>query len=250
MKLLIILFIIILFSTLSKKQSKDTKKIKEKTIKKIELTKFSNLRGLHILELQLDFYQKKVLDIGSINGNFSKIISKLQGEVTLSTPNEKIFNKLSNKYKVIRLNVENQNDFEDLEYFDYILCYDVLEHIRNPLKAIENMASKTNTLIIESTFSNFYDDHILNIKNEKSINTSDNEIGSRFSRDTMYKALNNHFDYIYSVKKLPDHSSYQKDWNKIHFRDNLTQKSRDILIASKKNIQNKNLEFGLIKIHN
>ena len=250
MKLLLLLFIIILFSILSKKNNQDNKNLEEINNKTVELVKFTNIRSLHLLELGFNFNQKKVLDIGSINGNFSKIISKLNGEVTLSTPNEEMYHKLSKKYNVIKLNIENEVDFENLEYYDYILCYDVLEHIENPIKAIKNMASKSDILIIESTFSNFYDDNILNVKNEKSINTSENGIGSRFSRDTLYKVLNNHYNYIYSVKKLPNHFSYQKSWEQVNYRDNLTQKGRDILVASKKNIYNVNLDFGLIKNHN
>lgn len=250
MELIIILFIIILFCIFSKNQSKETKKNNIKTFKKKEIKNFNNLKTLHLIELQLDFYEKKVLDIGSTNGNFSKIISKLNGDVTLSTPNKKVYDKLINKYKVIKLDIENKSEIENLEYFDYILCYDVLEHLQNPIKAIENMYSKTDILIIESSFSNFYNDDIVNIKNEKSINTSNTGIGSRFSRDTLYKLLINNFDYVYSIKKIPEHFSYQKDWNQTNYRNNLTQKSRDILIGSKKVISNNNLEFGLIKYHN
>jgi hypothetical protein len=190
-----------------------------------------------------------VLDISSINGNFSKILSNYNCDVTLSTPNQKIYNKLNQKYNVIKLDVENEEDFKQLEHFDYILCYDILEHIQNPIKAISNMASKTDIIIIESSFSNFYNTDILNIKNEKSINTSQNGIGSRFSRDTLYKLLNNHFDYLYSIKKIPNHFSYNNDWGNIDFKNNLTQKNRDFIIASKKHIKNNNLEFGLIKKH-
>lgn len=249
MELLFILILIILFSILSKKNTINTND-KNLTLKKEkEFKDFNKVKSLHILELQLNFRNKKVLDIGSINGTFSKILSRLNCDVTLSTPNNQIFNKLSQKYKVIKLDIEKKEDYNNLEYFDYILCYDVLEHIENPIKAVEYMSEKTNTLIIESSFSNYYNSNILNIKNEKSINTSTLGIGSRFSRDTMYKLLNNYFNYIYSVKKLPNHSSYQKDWTNLDFKDNLTQYSRDILIASKNHINNKNLEFGLIKTH-
>lgn len=249
MELLFILILIILFSVFSKKKTKNEKKYNQRLEKKSKLSEFSKLRSLHLLELKLNFNNKKVLDIGSINGNFSKILSKLNCDVTLSTPDDNIYQKLSKKYKVVKLNIENKADFSQLEYYDYILCYDVLEHIENPVETISNMASITDTIIVESSFSNYFNSDILNIKNEKSKNTSLNSIGSRFSRDTIYKILNNHFDLLYSVKKLPKHPSYHNDWQNIDYTQNLSQNSRDIIIASKKNILNKNLEFGLIKKH-
>ena len=250
MNLIFILFIIILFTILLKNKNKEIKKININNKKKVNLNDFHREKALHFIELQLNFNKAKVLDIGSINGSFTKIISKLNGEVTLSTPHQQKYEKLKNKnYNVIKLDVENEEQMSNLDYYNYILCYDVLEHLENPIKAIKNMASKTDILIIESSFSNFYSPDIINIKSEKSVNTSLNEIGSRFSRLTIYKLLNNHFNFIYSVKKLPKHSSYQNDWNNIDYKDNLTQNGRDFIIASKKHITNINIDFGLIKKH-
>jgi hypothetical protein len=252
MKLIFVLILIILFIVLSKNKNQEIKNIQFIEDESQKYKKFQVARIKHLVELKLNFNNKKILEVGSINRTFAKFISKLNGKITLSTPNLKIYQHLTSKnskFEVLKLNIEKKEDFENLDHYDYILCYDVLEHLQNPIKAIENMASKTDVIIIESSFSNYFADEIITINNFKNKFTSLNGIGSRFSRSTMYKLLNNHFDYIYSVKKIPNHSTFQKDWENIDIKKNLTQESRDVIIASKKHIQNINLDFGLIKKH-
>ena len=250
MNIFLLLFIIIIFLTLSKKTQS---KIQDDGIKLERTTEIKNIetkRLNHLLNLELNFFNKKILEIGSINGSYAKVIKKVNGKVTLSSPHQKKidrFKRKNSEYNVI--NIEDENDFKDIGYFDYVLCYDVLEHIQNPIKAIENLSSITDTIIVESSFTNFYNESIVNVTMDKTSLSSLNGIGSRFSRITLYRLLNNHFNYIYSLKKLPEHEIYKKNWTKINHKENLSQKSRDFLVASKKHILNPNLKFGLIKIH-
>ena len=166
MNLLFILILIILFIKLSKNKNKEIKDLSKTNEKKINIKDFQIKRINHLMELNLNFYNKKVLEIGSVNGSFAKMISKFNADITLSSAHDRKVERLKlkdNKYKVIKLDIENENDFKNLENYDYILCYDVLEHLKNPIKAITNMASITQTLIIESSFSNFFSEEIINI---------------------------------------------------------------------------------------
>lgn len=83
---------------------------------------------------------KKVLEVGCAIGSFAKHLSERGFDVTAIDISEFIIKKAQKLQKNINfkvLDIEKNNRIE--EKYDYIFAFEVLEHLKNPRKALENM---------------------------------------------------------------------------------------------------------------
>lgn len=135
----------------------------------------SNYTGASTLESmsQARFYNKwtfkkfsqylkgEILEVGCGIGNFSGDLSKY-GNVTAIDIDQKLIKQLTDK-KNVEINagfgdIETGKFFFDNKEFDSIVCINVLEHIRNDEKALENMYKllrKKGNLILLVPIYNF-----------------------------------------------------------------------------------------------
>jgi SAM-dependent methyltransferase len=88
------------------------------------------------------YIKGEILEIGAGVGNFTEMLTKV-GKVTLIDLEEEYITKINNKFG--RLVSSGYGDIEKKEYFfvekqfKTIVCLNVLEHIKNDKKAIQNM---------------------------------------------------------------------------------------------------------------
>lgn len=90
------------------------------------------------------FLKGKILEVGCGIGNFTRILTKY-GEVFAIDINksyvEQALKKVGVRARVEVRDIENGKDFFDGQKFDTVICLNVLEHIKDDMKALENMYS-------------------------------------------------------------------------------------------------------------
>ena len=99
---------------------------------------------------------KKVLEIGCSIGAFSKILKERGFEVTATDVSSYIINKAKTIQKDIDfrvLDIERESRLRDK--YDYIFCFETIEHLKNPVKGLTNMKNalrKEGVLVISTPF--------------------------------------------------------------------------------------------------
>ena len=117
----------------------------------------------YVLSKVWSYYQdKKVVEIGSGVGSFSKIISRKCKSLTLVEPDSEFCDSLEEKFKNNKKIVKIINGTSDdvREKFDTIVHFQVLEHIKNDNKEIINNLNLLNEnghlLICVPSFMSLY----------------------------------------------------------------------------------------------
>ena len=101
-------------------------------------------------------FGKKVLEIGCSIGAFSKILKERGFEITATDVSPYIINKAKEIQKDIDfrvLDIEKGGDLRDK--YDYIFCFETIEHLKNPAKGLTNMKSalrKGGVIVISTPF--------------------------------------------------------------------------------------------------
>ena len=113
--------------------------------------KTGNYKLLHNLNpLRLDYVSsrfelrsKKILDIGCGGGIFSEELSRYGAKVTGIDSSLKSVNVAKQHAKENNLDIEYRNgsvlDTKDLKKYDCIVCFEMIEHINEPIRLIEKI---------------------------------------------------------------------------------------------------------------
>ena len=118
--------------------------------------KTGNYKLLHNLNpLRLDYVSsrfelrsKKILDIGCGGGIFSEELSRYGAKVTGIDSSKKSVNIAKQHAKENNLDIEYRNgsvlDMKDLQKYDCIVCFEMIEHINEPIRLIEKIDSMSS----------------------------------------------------------------------------------------------------------
>ena len=108
------------------------------------LHKLNPLRLEYILS-KLEIKNKKILDIGCGGGILSEELSKMGAKVTGVDSSKKSINIAKKHAKEQDLEIEYINgsilDVSSLGNFDCVICFEMIEHIHDPIKLIEKIGT-------------------------------------------------------------------------------------------------------------
>lgn len=164
------------------------------TLENMNQAKFYNKWTLKKFEKYL---KGSILEVGCGIGNFTATLS-IYGDVTAIDIDQNLIKKFTNKNTDIKVgfgDIEKGDYFFPKKTFDTIVCINVLEHIENDEKALENiykLLKKDGNLIILVPIYNFLYGEI------------DRSIGHfrRYEPDDLVRRIKNHGYKIISHKKL------------------------------------------------
>ena len=183
---------------------------------------------------------KSSLDVGCGVGYFSKFLREEGFNVTAFDVREDNIVEAKKRVKNVEFFVDDIEDLINIKGdFDLVLCFGLLYHLENPLKALRNLVKLTKKyLIIESMIAPDNRPAALLVKEEQELDQSKN-----------YVALLPTEKLIVYFLKLLDFKVYKLNLNyyqpHIHsdFKSNLLKhKSRTIILASRKEVCTKGIE--------
>lgn len=124
---------------------------------------WANIRLRGILRELKNKKNKKILDIGCESSPYISECFLSKNEVTITDLKKESLNKVKNpKFKKIILDLTKPNNLPK-NYFNVIICADVIEHIKNQDIAFENLIKllKPNGLLVFTSpaYSKFYGTH-------------------------------------------------------------------------------------------
>lgn len=156
-----------------------------------------------VFNLIKPYLGERLLELGSGIGNISKFLVSIKKEVILSDYNKEYLEILKNKFiynpyvKILKIDLNDFSDFNKLkeENIDTVIAINVLEHIENDLRVLENLKNiikNQGKLILlvpahKILFSNF-----------------DKELGHfrRYSKKELVDKLNANGFYIENLKYI------------------------------------------------
>lgn len=170
---------------------------------------------------------KKILDLGCGVNPISLDLAKLGADVTVSDARQQIVNTIvrTNKYiKGVRADLDIEWPFANKKY-DFILLFDILSHLKNPEKVINNCLKIANNIIIETDVVDSDQFVISNIDEQKNIDIlSYNGVGSRFSKIYLDSLISKPFTSIKQIKSSSLNTNNKiYDWN-FNFPENAFKK--------------------------
>lgn len=97
------------------------------------------------------FAKKKIIDLGSGNGEISSAFARLGAEVLCVDARQDSLNFINNKYpflKTMKVDLDNEWPFDS--YYDMVLSLDLLCHLKNYEKHIKNICGISENIILET----------------------------------------------------------------------------------------------------
>lgn len=166
---------------------------------------------------QTFFKGKKILDLGSGNGELANVFARLGSEVTCVDARESNLSQIRKKFpyiKTMQINLEEEFPFEPFS-FDLAISIDLLCHLKHYEKHLENLLSVSEKIVLETEVLDSSDQNLLvPIFESKEIETmsfvgegslvSDKNIQNKLS------SLNAKFKRVDETKL--NHGQYRYDW--------------------------------------
>lgn len=136
----------------------------------------SNFRKYQV-SLILKYINGNFVEVGAGKGGLVPYYKKIPKNVTLLEPEKKLFKILKKKFYSRKISIKNHTVNELKSYYDTIIYYDVLEHIKKDLSEV-SMASKKikkNGYLIISVpaYQSFYSDFDKSVGHYKRYNKQD-----------------------------------------------------------------------------
>lgn len=109
-------------------------------------------------------------------------------------------------------------------YFEIVFAYGLLYHLRNPARAISNMARCCSEMLLLETCISLGESRF-EVPEEDDPRNSVHLLGCRPNREWITNELRKHFAYVYEPTTKPDHEE---------FRDPADGNARAVFIASRR----------------
>lgn len=178
------------------------------------------------------FRGKKILDLGAGNGELANIFAKLGADVTCCDAREQNLRLISEKFphiKTVKANLEHEFPFEELS-FDLILSIDLLCHLKNYEKHINDILNASENIILETEILDSINPNLLipiqeastidefsfsgegSLVSDKNIQNKLSALNAKFKRIDETKLNHGHFKYDWRVNDTGRKAGNRRLW--------------------------------------
>lgn len=215
------------------------------TFDRPDVQAFDAARLAHLDSLGLELSGKTVLDAGAGVGHLAQHLAKSGARVTCVEGRSRNVERMRELYPQLEARVldVDRADLTELGSFDITLCYGLLYHLENPVRALRGLAAITRELLLIETI--VLDHHLPLLLLDEETGTSSQAlagIGCRPTPSFVALALREAgMPHVYAPTALPDHPFYRYRW-----RDDLTwtregQLLRAVFVASHRPLEHPGL---------
>lgn len=183
-------------------------------------------------ELRTKLHISSAVDVGCGVGHFSKFLNDCGFRVTAIDGREQNIEECKRRYPEITFRQKNVEDLypEQLGRFDLVLCFGLLYHLENPFRAIRNLYSLTEqVLLVESMCAPGTNPTMELLDEHKLINQGLHHVAFYPTESCLVKMLYRAgFPFVYGFTNLPPHEEFQETRK--------SKRRRTILLASRSRI--------------
>jgi len=170
----------------------------------------------HLASLQLPLSRRRVLDVGAGPGHLAQFFVERGCDVVSTDAREENIERMRELYPSHSghvADVENA-DFEAFGRFEVVFCYGLLYHLENPARALRNVSSVCDDLLLLETMVTDSSKPILRLEDEYlSANQALRGIAHRPSPSWVAMLLNRiGFRHVFIARTPPDHPDYKFEW--------------------------------------
>jgi SAM-dependent methyltransferase len=200
----------------------------------------NDARLTHLASLDLPIEGRRVLEVGAGVGRLTGFFIERGCSVVATEARPENVAELRRRLPAADAReADVEESLENLGRFDIVFCYGVLYHLESPLRALRNMATACDSLLLIETMVCDSKEAVMRLEDEtKSINQALRGLAHRPSPSYLALALNRvGFNYVYLATDPPDHPDYRFAW-----ADNLDT-SRDgallrgVFVAARASVQ-------------
>jgi hypothetical protein len=197
----------------------------------------------HLSSFKFDLHNKKILELGAGIGDHTHFYLDRKCKVISLEAREENVEVLKKEFihenvKIYKHNLEEafyeayKNDLQDV---DFIHCYGLLYHLKNPLTLIKECSKLSNSILLLETCVSYGTGENLNlcIEQKDLASQSFSGEGCRPSREWVFNNLKRNYKYVYMSISQPNHREFPLDWHK---KDEDISLSRAVFVASNKEI--------------
>uniref|UniRef100_A0A6M3XYL0 Putative methyltransferase n=1 Tax=viral metagenome TaxID=1070528 RepID=A0A6M3XYL0_9ZZZZ len=142
-----------------------------------------NVRAMHALQLKLiekalsdllcSYHGINIMDFGDSSGTHCQYIKKMYPYYEIKTLSVNIDSRAIKriKEKGLKAIVIEEEELWEIEYKDMVMSFQVLEHLENPIKVLQDLSTITNKLVLTVPYVKRSRIGIQNLKNTNPENT-------------------------------------------------------------------------------
>ena len=213
-----------------------------------EAKDINEARLRHLASLGLDIQGKRVLEVGAGIGLHTEFFEQLNCAVLCTDGRKENVKEIRRRYpgrNVRVLNLDADEAYEDLGFFDVIYCYGTLYHLERPEEAIRRLSGMCRGLLLLETLVLPEPGPSVQFVSEEAatLNQAMGGKGCRPTRQWVMERLRTHFGYAYITKTQPLHFDFHLDWS----RPVPGKNHRAVFVASKKPLENLQLSEKLLE---
>jgi SAM-dependent methyltransferase len=172
----------------------------------------NDARLTHLASLDLPLTGRSVLEVGAGVGHLTRFFLDRNCRIVATEGRAENADELARRLPEVDVHrADVEESLEHLGRFDVVLCYGLLYHLENPIRALRNMSEVCSDLLLIETQVCDTDVPVLRLEDEPTfVNQSLRGFAHRPSPSYLAIALNRiGFDYVYSPARPPAHEDFQ-----------------------------------------
>ena len=165
---------------------------------------------------------RTVLDAGCGVGYFSAFLRDMGFEVSAFDARSQNIEEARRRHPGIRFNIADMEDpaLQKLGQFDLVLCFGLVYHLENPMRAFRNLRALTGKLLLVESVAIPEQKPALYLRDEPEIEDQGvHSFAAYPSEGALHKmAYRSGFPYVARFASLPDHEDFRSAFGRRRFR--------------------------------